>query len=276
MVARLDQNFRAAYRHQVEVPAAELFKLTSEAVELRGHLRRTMREGGLPALYDDAHLDRLRETGRKLGQAVAAGSDAFDPELERHGVKFAAVEGLAADTLAAIATIDKRLDENAGGIARELIRLRDEADRLAYTPVPDDRVDAVCLIDDLDRAIAALDSKLAALPPVDRVDAALHDLEPGRSVSSLRTELRSFQGHLRFARGVFRGDAGKSQSGRMAETIEQWRQENADLREQERSRTAEKEAALTRQPSPDRAPQQQKREEGRSASQEEDTGLSMS
>ena len=276
MVARLDQNFRAAYRHQVEVPAAELFKLTSEAVELRGHLRRTMREGGLPALYDDPHLDRLRETGRKLGQAVAAGSDAFDPELERHGVKFAAVEGLAADTLAAIATIDKRLDENAGGIARELIRLRDEADRLAYTPVPDDRVDAVCLIDDLDRAIAALDSKLAALPPVDRVDAALHDLEPGRSVSSIRAELRSFQGHLRFARGVFRGDAGKSQSGRMAETIEQWRQENADLREQERSRTPEKEAGLTQQPSPDRKQPERKKEEDRSASQEEDTGLSVS
>ncbi len=276
MIARLERNFRAAYRHQVEVPAAELFKLTSEAVELRGHLRRTMREGGLPALYDDAHFDKLRETGRKLGQAVAAGSDAFDPELERHGVKFAAVEGLAADTLAAIATIDRRLDENAGSIARELIRLRDEADRLAYTPVPDDRVDAVCLIDDLDRAIAALDSKLAALPPVDRVDAALHDLEPGRSVSSLRTELHSFQGHLRFARGVFRGDPGTSQSGPLAETIEQWRQENAALREQERSQTAEKEAALAQQPSPDRKRSDRKKEEDRSASREEDTGMSMS
>ena len=161
-------------------------------------------------------------------------------------------------------------------IARELIRLRNEADRLAYTPVPDDRVNAVRLIDNLERAIAALDARLAALPPVDRVDAALHDLEPGRSVSSLQTELHSFQGHLRFARGVFRGDASTSQSGPLAETIEQWRQENAALREQERSQTPEETAGLTRRPAPGRRQEEEKKEKNRSASREEDTGMSMS
>ena len=276
MVARLERNFRAAYRHQVEVPAAELFELTSEAVELRGHVRRTMREGGLPALYDDAHLDRLRETGRKLGQAVAAGSDAFDPELERNGVKFAAVEGLATDTLAAIATIDRRLDENVAGAARDLIRLRDEVQRLCGTAFPDEDVRAARHIVDLEQALSALEDRMNALPPVDRLDIDLGKLEADLSVASLRTDLRRFHAHLRLANRTFFGDAGRSQSERLAETIEQWRQENVALREKQRAQTSREDAALTRQTAPDRQQAERQKEEERSASQEEDTGLSMS
>ena len=272
MVARLERNFRAAYRHQVEVPAAELFELTSEAVELRGHLRRTMREGGLPALYDDAHLDKLRETGRKLGQAVDAASDAFDPELERHGVKFAAVEGLAADTLATIATIDRRLDENVAGAARDLIRLHDEVQRRCDTALPEENVRVARHIMDLEHALSALENRMAALPPVDRLDIELGKLEGELSVASLRTSLGRFHAHLRLANRAFFGDTDKSRSARQAAILEEYRQEDATVREPDKSQTPEQ----ARELKPDRKPQQQTGEEGRGASLEEDTGMSMS
>ena len=272
MLARLERNFRAAYRHQVEVPASELFELTSEAVELRGHLRRTMREGGLPALYEDSHLDQLRETGRKLDQAVAAGSDAFDPELERNGVKFAAVEGLAADTLATIATIDNRLDENVAGAARDLIRLRDEVQRLCDTALPEENVRVARHIVDLEQTLSALEDRMALLPPVDRLDTELGKLEGELSVASLRTGLRRFHAHLRLANRAFFGDSYESPSARQAAILDEHRQEDAAVREQDKSQTPEQARELTS----DRAPQQQKGEEERSASREEDTGMSMS
>ncbi len=283
MIARLERNFRAAYRHQIETPAAELFELTSEAVELRGHLRRTMREGGLPALYDDAHLDRLRETGRKLGQAVAAGSDAFDPELERNGVKFAALEGLAADTLATIATIDQRLDENIAGTARDLIRLRDQVQRLCDTALPEENVRVARHIVDLEQALTALENRMAALPPVDRLDTELGQLEGELSVTSLRTGLGRFHAHLRLANRAFFGDDGSSLSERLIEASRRTRQESAASPDQDRTQATEEAPETGRNLTPDPGQEKKKKTDEeeqtenakRNISQEEDGGLSL-
>ena len=272
MVARLGRNLRAAYRHQVEVPAAELFELTGKTVELRGHLRRTMREGGLPALYDDAHLNRLREIAGKLGQAVSDGSDAFDPELERHGTNYTAVERLTADTLAAIATIDRRLDGNVAGAARDLVHLRDEVQRLCDTTFPDKKERAARYIVDLEHALSALENRMATLPPVDRLDIDLDKLEPGLSVASLHTGLNRFHAHLRLSNRAFFGDAAKTQSARDAEILEQSRQESAASRDRNKSQAPGPARELTL----DTEPQRKKKEQNHSASLEEDTGMSMS
>ncbi|MCY4502421.1 MAG: hypothetical protein OXE57_12760, partial [Alphaproteobacteria bacterium] len=276
MVARLERNLRAAYRHQIELPAAELFEITTETVELRNHLRRTMREGGLPALYENAHLDKLRETGRKLGQALSAGSGAFDSELERHETNFAAVEGLAADTLAAISTIDRRLDENAAGAARELIRLRDEARRFRDTTFPDDRVRAARLTVDFEDALAALERQLAALPPAHRIDAVLGDIEADLSVSSLRTELGALHAHLRLTNRALSGGDGASLPERLAAIVKETRQESAASPGPDKSQTTEKAAETGRELTPDRRQAEKKtEEEDRSVSREEGGGMSV-
>ena len=276
MVARLERNLRAAYRHQIELPAAELFEITTETVELRNHLRRTMREGGLPALYENAHLDKLRETGRKLGQALGAGSGAFDSELERHETNFAAVEGLAADTLAAISTIDRRLDENAAGAARELIRLRDEARRFRDTTFPDDRVRAARLTVDFEDALAALERQLAALPPAHRIDAVLGDIEADLSVSSLRTELGALHAHLRLTNRALSGGDGASLPERLAAIVKETRQESAASPGPDKSQTTEKAAETGRELTPDRRQAEKKtEEEDRSVSREEGGGMSV-
>ena len=115
-----------------------------------------------------------------------------------------------------------------------------------------------------------------ALPPVDRLDIDLGKLEADLSVASLRTDLRRFHAHLRLANRTFFGDAGRSQSERLTETIEQWRRENVALREKQRAQTSREDAALTRQTAPDRQLAERKKDEDRSASREEDTGMSMS
>ena len=267
MMARLNRNLQAAARQQIEVPAAQLFELTTETVELRGNLRRTMREGGLAVLHDNADLKDLREVARKLGQAVSSGSDAFDSELERHGTNFSAIENLAADTFAAISTIDRRLDEHVAGAARDLIRLRDEAQHLCDTPFPDGDVRAARLIGDFEETLSALQDKLTTLPPIHRVDATLHEFEADLSVSSLRADLNRFHAHLRLANRAFYGDGAESHSERQAETLEHHRQEDAAVRDQDRSQAPE-EAAARRQ-------KEQKTEEDRSISRDEDTGMSI-
>ena len=273
MLARLNHNLQAAVRHQIEVPAAELFKLANETVALRGNLRQTMREGGLPALYDSADLDGLREIGRKLGQAVSAGSDAFDTELARYGTNFAAIENLAADTLAAISTIDRRLDERVANAASNVVRLHEEAQRLSCSPIPDDNAPAARLVSQLEHTIADLETELAALPPTHLVDTALQEQETDLSVSSLTTELRSFHARLRLANRAFLGDVGQSQSERLTEMIEQYRQENAALRKEQRSQTPEESADRGHQP--DRRQTEQKKDQDRSTSREEDSGMSI-
>ncbi len=267
MMIRLNRNLQAALRHQIEVPAAQLYQLTTETVELRGNLRQTMREGGLAVLHDNAELDELRELAPKLRQAVSSGSDAFDSALDRHGTNFAAIDRLAADTLATISTIDRRLDEHVAGTARDLVRLRDEAQRLCNTPFPDEDLRGARLIVDFEHALAALDNTLSTLPPVHRVDAALRGLEDDLSVSSLRTELNRFHAHLRLTNRTFFGETAKSHSERLADTIDQYRQENAALRKQA--------AELTRQPAPERRQTETRNEEDRSASRDEDTGMSI-
>ena len=267
MMIRLNRNLQAAFQNQIEVPAAQLFQLTAKTVELRGDLRRTMREGGLAVLHGNVELDELRKLAPKLRQAAGSGSDAFDSELERHGTNFAAIDRLAADTLATISTIDRRLDEHITSTARDLVRLRDEAQRLCDTPFPDEDVRGARLIVDFEHALAALDDKLSTLPPVHRVDAALRGLEDDLSVSSLQAELNRFHAHLRLTNRAFFGETAKSRSEHLADTIEQYRQENAALREQA--------AALTRQPAPEQQRTETRTEEDRSASRDEDTGMSI-
>ena len=278
MLARLDNNLQAAVRHQIEAPAARLHELTAETVELRGSLRQTMREGGLPALYDNVHLDKLRESARKLGQGLAAGSDAFDPELERHGTNFAAVETLAADTLAAISTIDRRLDEHAAGAAAELVRLLNEARRFRDTPAPDNPVRGARLAVDFEETLSALEHRLDALPPEARIDPALGEIEDGLSVSSLRTELRSLHAHLRFSERTLPlfGEDGASPSERLPENLSQARRGSAASPGLDRPHTTEKTTGTDRELARDRQEAEKKtEEEDRSLSQDEDTGISI-
>ena len=251
MLARLNRNLQEAVRHQIEVPAAELVRIASDTGRLREPLRQTMKEGGLPALYDNAQLDQLRETARKLGQAVSGGSDALDPELERHGTSFAAVENLAADTLAAISIIDRRLDEHAAGAARELLRLRTEAGRLRDTVLPDDTLQAVRLVTDFELSLSALERQLDALPPEARIDAALGEIEAGLSVASLRTELARFHTHLRLANRNLSGEGAKTRSERPIETIDSLQQQDAAQRDRHRSQTAEETPEHGRELAPD-------------------------
>ncbi len=275
VAASLDRDIRNAYRHQVEVPAAELFKLANETVELRGNLRQTMREEGLPALYDNADLGGLREIGRKLGQAVSAGSDAYDTQLERQATNFAAVERLAADTLSAIATIDKRLDEGVAGTARELVRLRTEAGRFLDTPLPDNDIQAVRLITDFELTLSALDRQLTTLPPEARIDAALSEMEAGLSVSSLQAELRRFQVHLRLANRNLSGEDAKYRFQRGVEAIDELRKQDAALRDRDRAQTPEETTERARERTIDQRQGTQTKEQDRSVSHEEDTGMSI-
>ena len=274
MVARLNRNLQAAVTHQIEVPAAQLYQLTTDTVQLRDNLRRTMREGGLAVLHDNADLDRLREIARRLGQALSSGSNAFDSELERHGTNFAAVENLAADTFAAISTIDRRLDEHVAGAAKDLIRLRDEAQRLCDTPFPDGDVRAARLIGDFEETLSALQDKLTALPPIHRVDATLHELEANLSVSSLKSDLNRFRAHLRLANRAFYGDTAGSNAEREA-PIEHHRKDDTAAPDRERSQTPEEAAGRAPALTSDRQQKEQKTEKDRSASQDEDTGISI-
>ncbi len=275
VLARLDHNLLAAVRSQIEVPAAQLYELTAETVELRGNLRQTMRAGGLAALYDNADLDGLREIGRKLGQAVSAGSDAYDTQLERQATNFAAVERLAADTLSAIATIDKRLDEGVAGTARELVRLRTEAGRFLDTPLPDNDIQAVRLITDFELTLSALDRQLTTLPPEARIDAALSEMEAGLSVSSLQAELRRFHVHLRLANRNLSGEDAKYRFQRGVETIDELRKQDAALRDRDRAKTPEETTERARERTTDQRQGTQTKEQDRSVSHEEDTGMSI-
>ncbi|MCY4319594.1 MAG: relaxase domain-containing protein [Alphaproteobacteria bacterium] len=274
MLARLDRNLRAAIHHQIEVPAASLIRIATDTTRLREPLRQTMREGRLPALYDNEDLDRLRDVAAALGQAVSEGSAAFDSELERHGTNFVTIEALAADTLAAIKMIDQRLDEHTAGAARELAHLLNEARRFRDTPTPDNPVRAARLTVDFEESLSALERRLHTLPPEARIDAALSDIDAGLSLSSLRTELRSLQAHLRVSELTLPIFGKASPSERLVDSLRQARESAASLR---RDRQAtEKTADTGHNPAVDRKEAEKKtEEEDRSVSREEDTGISI-
>ena len=274
VLAGLDRDIRNAYRRQVEVPAAELFKLANETVARRGNLRQTMREGGLPALYDNADLDGLREIGRKLGRAVSTGSDAYDTELERHGTNFAAVERLAADTLAAIATIDKRLEAGVADAANDIVRLREEVQHLCDTPFPRENIRAARLIVDFERTLSAFEEKLTTLPLAQLVDTALRNLEPDLTVALLQTELSRFHAHLGLANRALSGRDGASLSERLADTLKQSRQKSDASTHRDSSQTTEEAAETGRDITADRQQAKtQTEEEDRSVSRDEDASI---
>ena len=276
MLARLNRNLHAATRQQIEIPAAELVQLATETTELRHRLRQTMSDGGLPALYDNADLDRLRDITANLGRAVSAGSDLLDPKLRQHGATFAAITGLANDTSAAIDMIDRRLDESAAGAARDLMRLRTEAERYRDTPFPDDNLHAARLISDFERTLSAIDRQLNTLPPAARVDSALGKLEADLTVSSLRTELAGFHAHLRLANRSFFGHSGTPGHELLADTFGQARRDGAPSADLDRSQATEKAVETDRDLVADRHQTEKKtEEEDRRLSQDEDTGISI-
>ena len=276
MLARLNRNLHAATRQQIEIPAAELIQIATETTRLRGRLRQTMSDSGPPALYDNADLDRLRDIAAKLGRAVSAGSDLLDPELRQHGATFAAITGLANDTSAAIDIIDRRLDESAAGAARDLMRLRTEAQGYRDTPFPDDNLHAARLIGDFERTLSAIDRQLNTLPPAARVDTALGKIEAGLSVSSLRTELAGFHAHLRLANRSFFGHSGTPGHELLADTFGQARRDRAASPDLDRSQATEEAAETHPDLAANRRQTEKKSEkEDRSLSQDEDTGISI-
>lgn len=272
MLARLNRNLHAATRQQIEVPAAELIRIVTETTELRGRLRQTMSDGGLPALYDNADLNRLREVAGTLARAISTASDILDPELRQHGATVAAITGLADDTSAAIQIIDRRLDEHAAG---ELIRLRTEAGRFRDTPLPDDNLHAARHITDFETTLSDFDRRLNTLPPEARIDAALGEIEAGLSVSSLRTEYRRLHAHLRLAKRSFFGEGADTHLESPIETIDELLKQDAALRERTSSQTSEETTERTRDLTSDRHREELTKEEDRSLSRDEDTGISI-